>query len=132
MDRVSSPSTRGCCTDVMRTLWRSSRGNGIAGLSPLGQAELDGYLLRPAGHRPGCPPVRAEGQGQRPGERVEPGPEVQDELLAVAVARAAAEPACVQAAEVVFGVDKHGRPFTLAAGAVDPPPGFGAQVDPPG
>jgi hypothetical protein len=71
----------------------------------------------------------AECQRQRAGERVEPGQEAQGEFL-VGVTKAAVELAQVHAAEVVFGVDVHVRPFTV--GAVAPPARFGGQLYVPG
>src|ERR1700749_1474050 len=80
------------------------------------QAKFDGYLFS-------CP---AECQCQGAREGIEPGQEPQGKFLVPVVTRAAAELAQVHAAEVVFGVDRHGGPFTVPVGAVGPPARFGA------
>src|ERR1700733_7638928 len=80
------------------------------------QAKFDGYLFS-------CP---AECQCQGARERIEPGQEPQGKFLVAVVTRAAAELAQVHAAEVVFGVDRHGGPFMVPVGAVGPPARFGA------
>src|SRR5215831_8282754 len=72
-----------------------------------------------------------EGQFQGAGERIEPGPEPEDEFFVIAVTGAAPEAAQVHAGEVVLGLDRQSLPFLAVVLAVDPPPGPHTEMDAP-
>src|SRR6266545_7979791 len=69
------------------------------------------------------PHLRPARQLQGTGKRVETGQEPKGEFFVVAMSCAAAEGAHVGAAEVVFGMDRDGRPLAVAILAIAPPSG---------